>query len=115
MAHYAKIENGIVVQVNVIDEEFFVNNPERYTGTWKQTSYNTQGNIHLLGGTPLRKNFAGIGMIYDEAKDAFYAPQPYASWILNESTCIWEAPILYPNDDKSYDWNETTQEWIEII
>jgi hypothetical protein len=114
MAHFAKIENGIVVQVNVIDEQFFSDNPERYSGTWKQTSYNTQGGVHLLGGTPLRKNFAGIGMIYDENKDAFYLPKPYPSWILNEITCLWEAPTPYPNDDKSYDWNETTQEWTGI-
>jgi hypothetical protein len=115
MAHFAKIENGIVVQVNVIDEEFFANNPERYTGIWKQTSYNTQGGVHLLGGIPLRKNYAGIGMIYDETKDAFYAPQPYPSWILDEDTCWWESPVPYPTDDKKYVWNETTTEWDEIV
>jgi hypothetical protein len=113
MAHYAKIENGIVVQVNVVDEQFFTDNPERYTGIWKQTSYNTQGGVHLLGGTPLRKNYAGIGMLYDENRDAFYCPQPYSSWTLNETTCIWEAPVPHPNDNKCYEWNETTQEWIE--
>jgi len=115
MAHFAKIENGIVVEVKVVEEDFFNANPDRYTGQWVQTSYNTQGGIHLLGGTPLRKNYAGVGMIYDETRDAFYEPQPYLSWILNETTCIWEAPVPYPNDNKMYRWNETTQEWIEII
>jgi hypothetical protein len=114
MAHYAKIENGIVVQVNVVDEEFFNNNPERYTGTWKQTSYNTHGGVHTLGGTPLRKNYAGIGYVYDEVRDAFYAPQPYPSWTLNETTCLWESPVPYPTDGKFYGWNESTQEWDEI-
>ena len=114
MAHFAKIENNVVVQVNVIDEQFFADNPERYTGTWKQTSYNTQGGVHLLGGVPLRKNYAAIGMIYDSERDAFYWPQPYSSWLLNEETCIWEAPVAYPNDGQDYEWNETTKEWIEI-
>jgi hypothetical protein len=114
MAHYAKIEDGIVVQVNVVDEQFFLNNPERYTGTWKQTSYNTQGGVHLLGGTPLRKNYASVGYVYDEVRDAFYEPQPYSSWILDETTCIWEAPIPYPNDDKKYGWDEPNQEWVEF-
>lgn len=113
MGHFAKIENGIVVQVNSVEEEFFNDNPERYTGTWKQTSYNTRGGVHLLGGTPLRKNFAGIGMIYDEIRDAFYQQQPYLSWTLNEETCIWESPVEHPNDGKQYEWNESTQEWIE--
>lgn len=122
MAHYAKIENGIVVQVNVVEEDFFINNPERYTGTWIQTSYNTRGGVHYVPNTnepsadqskALRKNFAGIGMIYDQTRDAFIPQKVYESWILNEETCLWEAPVPYPNDDKKYNWNETTQEWIE--
>ena len=114
MAHFAKIENGIVTQVNVIDEEYFHANREtRYTGTWVQTSYNTQGGVHLLGGTPLRKNYAGIGYIYDEARDAFYAPQPYLSWTLNEDTCQWDAPVAYPTDGKDYQWDEEQQQWTE--
>jgi hypothetical protein len=115
MAHFAKIENGTVTQVNVVDEDYFAANREtRYTGTWVQTSYNTQGGIHLLGGTPLRKNYAGIGYVYDEARDAFYAPQPYPSWTLNEDTCYWESPVPYPTDDKRYTWNEDNQEWTEV-
>jgi hypothetical protein len=115
MAHFAKIENGTVTQVNVIDEDYFAENREtRYTGQWVQTSYNTQGGVHLLGGTPLRKNYAGIGYVYDEARDAFYAPQPYPSWTLNEDTCYWESPVPYPTDDKRYTWNEDNQEWTEV-
>lgn len=120
MAHFAKIENEIVVQVNVVDEQFFIENPEKYLGTWIQTSYNTHGGIHynIKTGKPssnqskaLRKNYASFGMIYDEVKDAFYTLQPYDSWTLNEKTCIWEAPTPYPNDGKGYDWNETNKEW----
>jgi len=124
MAYYAKIENGIVVQVNAVDEQFFADNPERYTGIWKQTSFNTRGGIHYNPDSDipstnqskaLRKNYAGIGMIYDEVRDAFYAPKPYESWTLNETTCYWESPVPYPNDNKFYQWNETTKEWTEII
>jgi len=116
MAHFAKIENGTVTQVNVIDEDYFAENREtRYTGQWVQTSYNTQGGVHLLGGTPLRKNYAGIGYTYDEVRDAFYAPQPYPSWTLNEDTCYWESPVPYPTDDKFYTWNEDNQNWEEVI
>jgi hypothetical protein len=114
MAHWAKIENGIVVQVNVVEDDFLQANPDRYTGQWIKTSYNTQGGIHLLGGTPLRKNYAGVGYVYDEVRDAFYAPQPYPSWTLNETTCYWEAPVLMPTDGKIYIWNEDNQEWEEI-
>ena len=124
MSHFAKIENGIVVQVNVVDEQFMADNPERYTGIWKQTSYNTYGGVHYNSETrepsadqskALRKNYAGVGFTYDEERDAFIAPKPYPSWILNETTCLWESPIPYPNDNKMYKWNETTEEWIEII
>jgi hypothetical protein len=78
---------------------------------WKQTSYNTHGNIHSLGGTPFRKNHAGIGFQYDSQRDAFIAPKPYNSWILNEQTCRWEAPVARPNDEGRYTWNEETQSW----
>ena len=81
---------------------------------WKQTSYNTHGGVHRLGGTPLRKNHAGIGYIYDEDRDAFIAPQPYNSWTLNEDTCQWEPPVAYPDDGKEYTWDEATTNWIEI-
>jgi hypothetical protein len=115
MAHFAKIENGTVTQVNVIDEDYFAENREtRYTGQWVQTSYNTQGGVHLLGGTPLRKNYAGIGYTYDEARDAFIPPKPFNSWLLNETTCLWDAPVAYPTDGKRYTWNEDNQEWTEV-
>jgi len=78
---------------------------------WKQTSYNTVANVHLLGGTPFRKNHAAIGYTYDENKDAFIPPKPFNSWILNETTCIWEAPVALPDTENRYNWNEETQEW----
>jgi hypothetical protein len=91
MAHYAKIENGIVVQVNVIDEDYFeANKKTRYKGTWVQTSYNTRGGEHLLGATPLRKNFAGIGYTYDKVRDAFIPPKLGENYQLNDKTCLWE-------------------------
>ena len=114
MAHFAKIEDGIVTQVNVVDEEYFHANREtRYTGQWVQTSYNTQGGVHLLGGTPLRKNYAGIGYTYDETRDAFIPPKPFNSWLLNETTCQWDAPVAYPTDGKLYMWDEEQQQWTE--
>ena len=78
---------------------------------WKQTSYNTHGGIHKLGGIPLRKNHAGIGYIYDSQRDAFIPQKPYNSWILNEQTCLWEAPVIYPQDGNRYTWNEQTLSW----
>ena len=81
---------------------------------WKQTSYNTSGGVHKLGGTPFRKNHAGIGYTYDEDKDAFIPQKPYNSWTLNETTCLWEAPVAYPDDGKMYTWNEETTSWDEI-
>ena len=78
---------------------------------WKQTSYNTHGGVHNNNGTPLRKNHAGIGYTYDEDKDAFIAPKPFNSWILNEDTCLWNAPVAYPQDDNQYRWNESTLTW----
>jgi hypothetical protein len=116
MAHFAKIENEIVTQVNVVDEEYFAANREtRYTGQWVQTSYNTHGGVHALGGTPLRKNYAGIGFTYDEERDAFIPPIPYSKWILNEDTCQWEAPIPYPTDGLMYIWNDNKSEWEEVV
>ena len=81
---------------------------------WKQTSYNTIGGVHKWGGTPFRKNHAGIGYTYDEDRDAFIPPKPYNSWTLNETTCLWEAPVSYPTDNKMYTWNESTQTWDSI-
>ena len=85
-----------------------------FGGTWVRTSYNTQGGVHTLGGTPFRKNHAGIGFTYDETRDAFIPPQPFNSWTLNEDTCNWEAPVAYPDDGKEYKWNEETTSWVEI-
>lgn len=116
MAHFAKVKDGIVIKVIVAEQEFINNLVEVEAGEWIQTSYNTYGGVHSLGGTPLRKNFAGIGYIYDHTKDAFYAPQPYASWTLNETTCLWEPPIVKPNGN--YKWDEelyqsdNTQGWV---
>lgn len=109
MAHYAKIVDGIVVQVIVAEQDFI----DTQDGTWVQTSYNTYGGEHRLGGTPLRKNFAGKGMAYDSVRDAFIPIKTYDSWVLNETSCLWEAPVAMPNDGKSYDWNEETTSWVE--
>ena len=81
---------------------------------YKQTSYNTHGGVHALGGTPLRKNYAGIGYTYDAGRDAFIPPKPYASWLLNETTCLWDAPVAMPNDGKRYSWDEATTSWVEV-
>jgi len=81
---------------------------------WKQTSYNTQDGVHRLGGTPFRKNHAGIGYTYDEDRDAFIPKKPFSSWVLNESTCLWEAPVAKPDDGQRYFWNEETTSWDEI-
>ena len=113
MAHFAKVDSGIVQQVIVAEPEFFDTFVDSSPGEWIQTSYNTKGGTHLQGGTPLRKNFAGVGYIYDVTRDAFYAPQPYPSWTLDEDTCLWEPPVAYPDEDmaNTYNWNEETQAW----
>jgi len=113
MSHFAKVEGGKVKQVIVAEQEFFDTFVDTSPGTWIQTSYNTFGNQHKLGGTPLRGNYAGIGFIYDHQNDVFYAPQPYASWLLNKSTWLWESPIAFPSDGKHYIWNENTTSWVE--
>lgn len=113
MAHFAKIENGLVVDVIVADQTFidagYVGDPSQ----WIQTSYNTFGDEHTMNGVPLRKNYAGIGFTYDLDRDAFIPPQPYPSWILDEDTCLWNSPVEYPSDDKIYVWNEDTLNWVE--
>ena len=114
MSHYAKITDGKVMQVIIAEPEFFETFVDSSAGEWIQTSYNTKGGVHLLGGTPLRKNYAGIGYTYDRTRDAFIPPQPFLSWTLNEQTCLWEAPTPYPQDDKRYAWDEPTLSWIEI-
>lgn len=112
MAHFAKINNGIVEQVIVAEPEFFDTFVDSSPGQWIQTSYNTHGGVHTLGGTPMRKNYAGIGFTYDATKDAFIPPKPYASWTLNEDSCLWEAPVAYPDDGEDYVWDETTTAWV---
>ena len=113
MAHFAKIVNGTVTQVIVAEPEFFDTFTDSSPGEWIQTSYNTHGGVHELGGTPFRKNYAGIGDIYDPIRDAFYAPQPYPSWTLDEDTCLWIAPTPMPDDGNRYTWNEETQTWVQ--
>jgi len=129
MASFAKIGlNGKVIEVQSIvnevlhdsngveQESIGVDFLTKLTGwsIWKQTSYNTYGGVHKLDGTPLRKNHAGIGYTYDEDRDAFIAPKPFNSWILNEDTCLWEAPVAKPDDGQDYNWNETIKNW-ELI
>ena len=117
MGHFAKVNNGVVEQVIVAEPEFFDTFVDSSPGQWIQTSYNTRGGVHYGqdgqpdGGVALRKNYAGIGFSYDAQRDAFIPPKPYASWILNEDTCQWEAPAPYPNDGSVYTWNETNQTW----
>jgi len=112
MAHFAKInEQNIVEQVIVADEEFINSGAVGDPNLWLQTSYNTHGGVHSEGGKPFRKNYAGIGFTYDEKRDAFIPPQPYSTWILNEKTCLWEAPNSYPQDGQEYFWNESIQDW----
>ena len=112
------INNSVITDSNGIEQEQlgvdFINNLYGTNDIWKQTSYNTIGGIHKLGGTPFRKNHAGIGYTYDSNRDAFISPKPYNSWILNETTCLWEAPLPYPNDGKLYSWDEELINWIEI-
>ena len=114
MAHFAKVKDGKVIKVIVAEQEFIDNLVELEAGTWIQTSYNTRGGKHLLGGTPLRKNFAGLDYTYDLKKDAFIPPKKFESWILDENTCLWKAPIPKPDDEKKYVWNEDNQTWDEI-
>jgi len=121
MAHFAKLGVGnIVERVAVVSNDIatteqagvdFLNNLYNTRDVWKQTSYNTQGGVHTLGGTPLRKNYANKGYTYDQERDAFIPPKPYPSWTLNESTCRWDSPVAYPIDENNYRWNETTQQW----
>ena len=126
MASFAKIglNNKVIEVLSVVNEVLHDSNGieqevigidflTKLTGypVWKQTSYNTHGGIHDNGGTPLRKNHAGIGYTYDETRDAFIAPKPFNSWILNEDTCIWEAPVAYPTDGGNYKWNKTNLTW----
>jgi hypothetical protein len=115
MAHFAQIDaNNIVTQVLVIEQDVVNTGLFGEPSSFVQTSYNTHGGVHTLGGTPLRKNYAGIGYIYDASRDAFIPPKPYNSWVLNETTCLWDAPIAMPTDEKMYSWDENTVNWVEI-
>jgi len=110
------VVNDILQDSNGIEQEsigiqFLKNLYKEENSIWKQTSYNTRGGVHELGGTPFRKNFAGIGDTYDETRDAFISPKPYPSWTLNETTCLWEAPVIKPEDKQMYIWNEENQSW----
>jgi hypothetical protein len=126
MASFAKIGlNGKVIEVlSVVNEVLHDSNGveqeaigidflTKLTGypVWKQTSYNTHGGVHDKGGIPLRKNHAGIGYTYDEDRDAFIPKKPFNSWILNETTCLWEAPVALPDTENSYTWNESIINW----
>jgi hypothetical protein len=128
MASFAKLnsENIVITVESVVNEvlkdsngieqeligiQFLKNLYNEPNAIWKQTSYNTNAGVHSLGGTPFRKNHAGIGYSYDEQKDAFIPPKPYNSWILNEQTCNWDAPVAYPTDGQRYSWNEENQNW----
>ena len=111
MAHFAKIEHGVVTNVIVAEQAFINGLPDK--DTWVQTSYNTHGGVHTNGGTPLRKNFAGLGYTYDSQRDAFYAPKPYNSWLLDETSCTWKAPVDMPTEGR-YTWNEETLSWVEV-
>ena len=122
MAHFAKLdENNLVLEVIVVADsdapteakgQTFLQNLYKNTITYKQTSYNTIAGEHKLGGTPFRKNYAGVGYTYDASKDAFIPPKPWNSWTLNEDTCQWEAPVAYPDDGKGYIWKEDSKTWV---
>ena len=118
MAHFAKLdENNIVTFITIgceKDDGKEVDLSARTGDVYKQTSYNTKGNVHLLGGTPFRKNYAGIGYIFDSEKDAFIPPKPFDSWILDEETCLWNPPIEYPTDGEFYIWNEPSLVWEKV-
>lgn len=116
MAHFAKLdENNVVIFVTVgRDEDNEQELTERTGDVYKQTSYNTVGGVHQLGGTPFRKNYAGLGYTYDEQRDAFIPPKPFNSWILDEDTCLWSPPIPYPNNEGIYEWNEENLNWEEV-
>jgi hypothetical protein len=109
------ISNAVITDSNGVEQEQlgidFINKLYNTKDVWKQTSYNTKRGIHNNGGTPFRKNYAGLGYTYDETRDAFIPKKPFNSWILNEDTCLWEAPIAYPTDGKEYGWNEKTLSW----
>ena len=118
MSHFAKVIDGIVETVHVVEQDYIDSGKLGDPDNWVQTSYNTRGGVHYApnsnepdGGVALRKNFAGKGYTYDESRDAFIPPKPLPSFILNEDTCLWETPIPHPDDNKRYKWNEDGQSW----
>ena len=111
MSHYAEIKNGIVTRVIVADDADWCE--QNLGGEWVQTSYNTRGGVHTLGGTPLHKNYAGIGYTFDGT--GFAAPQPFASWTLDAQTYLWQAPTAKPEDGKAYSWDEPSLAWVEVV
>jgi hypothetical protein len=113
MSHFAKVVDGKVTQVIVAEPEFFDTFVDSSPGTWIQTSYNTHGNQHPEG-RPLRGNYAGIGYTYDAQNDVFIAPKPFNSWVINEDTWLWEAPVAMPDDGKLYNWDEASTSWKEV-
>ena len=120
MSHFAEVKDNIVQRVIVAEQDFINSNVVGDSFNWIQTSYNTRGGVHYApnsnepdSGIALRKNYAGIGHTYDKIKDAFYAPQPYPSWLLDDDTCQWKAPVPMPDDGKIYDWDESTTSWKE--
>ena len=116
MAHFAQLdENNIVTQVLVIEQDVVDTGLFGEPSSFVQTSYNTHGGVHTLGGTPLRKNYAGIGYVYDSVRDAFIPPKPYNSWVLDEDTCLWNSPTSMPTDGKRYEWDEDTTSWVEVV
>ena len=120
MAHYAFLdENNIVTEVIVGKDEGNFDWEEQYGSfrgqVCKRTSFNTVGGTHKLGGTPFRKNYAGIGYTYDSQRDAFIPPQPFPSWVMSEETCLWSSPVPYPTDNKRYSWDEATTSWVEVV
>ena len=112
MSHFAKVENGVVTQVIVAEQGFIDTLPD--AASWLQTSYNTYKGKHALGGVPFRKNYAGIGHTYDAQRDAFIPAKRFESWVLDEDTCVWEPPVPYPDDGKTYDWDESTTSWVLV-
>ena len=113
MSHFARVNAyGLVDQVIVAEQDFINNLPD--SDSWVQTSYNTHGGQHVLGGTPLRKNYAGIGFKYDVERDAFIPPKPFESWVLNNVSCLWEPPVAMPIDGKNYIWSEPVANWLEV-
>ena len=113
MSHFAKIEGGVVTQVIVAEQDFINSGAVGNAADWVQTSYNTHAGQHPEG-RPLRKNYAGIGYSYDTGRDAFIPPKPHNSWVLDEDTCLWNAPVAYPTDGNRYEWTESTTSWDQI-